>query len=102
MGARESPVQDAVRDAVVRSGVALLWRNSVGYDAARRIRYGLGVGSADLIGVRRRDGAFVAIEVKAPRGRVDRHQRQWGDAVLSAGGIYLVARSAEEALRGLG
>jgi hypothetical protein len=59
------------------------------------VRYGLAVGSADLIGCL--DGRFVALEVKAAAGRTSPEQRQWLDLVRRNGGFACVVRSVDEA-----
>lgn len=84
-------------------GVAL-WRNNCGVaehwkpGAARPdvVRYGLAVGSADLVGVV--GGRFVALEVKTPAGRVTEEQTQWLALVERCGGVGRVVRSVDEAL----
>jgi hypothetical protein len=95
---RETELMGAIRDAVNRSGLARLWRNNVG--CLQGVRYGLAVGSADLIGVSR-DGRFVSIEVKTARGRASKEQVAWTDTIRRWRGISLIARTPEEALRAL-
>lgn len=56
------------------------------------LRYGLGVGSSDLIGWTA-EGRFLAIEVKTPTGSVKKEQAQFLAAVNAAGGLGFVARS---------
>jgi hypothetical protein len=75
----------------------VLWRNNTGVAEHRgaRVRYGLAVGSADLIGCL--DGRFVALEVKAATGRASPEQRQWLDLVRRNGGFACVVRSVDEA-----
>lgn len=76
----------------------LVWRNNTGVGVApgkRVVRFGL-LGSSDIIGVHR--GRAVAIEAKAPRGRQSDEQRRFQAAWERAGGIYILARSADEAL----
>lgn len=79
--------------------------NPVGYDATKRISYGLARGSADLIGwypiadcYSEREGepigVFVAIEVKMPGDRLRKEQKSFIDAVERAGGFAYVARAA--------
>ena len=53
-------------------------------------------GVSDLIGWTE-GGRFVAIEVKAPRGRVTDEQKAFLDLVRRSGGLAGVARSVEEA-----
>ena len=59
------------------------------------MRYGLAVGSADLIGCL--GGRFIALEVKAAAGRTSPEQRQWLDLVRRNGGFAAVVRSVDEA-----
>ena len=68
--------------------------------AAQPIKYGLCVGSSDLIGWTRRDGqaVFTAIEVKTDRGRPTAEQSTFIAHVQAAGGIAGIARSEAEAL----
>ncbi len=72
------------------------------------VRYGLQPGSSDLIGWRtvtvtpemvgQQVAVFTSIEVKAASGRLRPEQRQWLDAVQTAGGIGGVARSVADAV----
>ncbi len=100
------------------------WRNNVGAawqganfeirdgrlwsGVARRVVYGLGPGSSDLVGpqsvlittamVGRRVAVFAAVEVKTERGRVTDEQGRFLSVVAELGGIACVARSPEQAL----
>lgn len=60
------------------------------------IRYGLGVGSADVVVCSR--SRFVAVEFKAPDGRLSEDQERWGACIERAGGRYRVVRSVEQAV----
>ena len=60
------------------------------------IKYGLGVGSADVIVCYR--GRFIGLEFKSEDGRHKDKQRIWQAAVERAGGRYRVVRSVEEAV----
>lgn len=62
----------------------------------RTIRYGLGVGSADLIACV--SGRFVALEVKTGDAKLTEDQEVWGEALRMVGGIYREVRSVEDAL----
>lgn len=65
---------------------------------AQMIVFGVGgKGGSDLIGITP-DGRFLAIEVKAPNGRVKPEQQTFIDAVNRAGGVGGFARSPSEAL----
>lgn len=75
--------------------------------AAQPIKYGLCVGSSDIIGwksrvmqpqdVGVRYAIFAAIEVKAARGRASDDQNNFIAQVQAAGGIAGIARSEAEA-----
>lgn len=106
----ESELQHAVRLALGRHPAARLYRNEVGQakHQGRVVRYGLCVGSSDLIGWRRvlitpehvgsHIAQFVAIELKTDTGRLTTEQRQFLELVQRWGGVAGVARSAEDAL----
>jgi hypothetical protein len=93
----EGAIQDAIRVALSGEPGLVLWRNNVGIAEHRgqRVRYGLAVGSADLVGCL--DGRFVALEVKTATGRVAPEQRLWLDLVRRHGGFAAIVRSVDEA-----
>lgn len=119
----EHAIQNAIRNALAPH--ATIWRANVGQawagDATklpdgrvvltnpRPFSSGLPRGFADLFGfveveiteamVGARVPVFVAVEVKTPRGRVRPEQRAFLQAVESAGGVAVVARSADDAVR---
>ncbi len=95
----ETQIQTAVHDAIARTGRALLWRNNTG--RIGRVSFGLGVGSADLVGLLRGSGRFFALEVKSATGRLSVEQVAWARAVTAAGGFVACVRSVDEALRAL-
>lgn len=86
-----------------------LFRNTCGFDEARKIRYGLTPGSSDLIGwvskiitpemVGQKVAVFVAVEIKTDTGRATQQQTNFIEQVNAHGGIAGVARSVEEAER---
>ena len=106
----EAAIQQQIRLALSKAGV-VAFRNNVGQytdpKTGRPIRYGLGVGSSDLIGwtpvlvtpdmVGRTLAVFTACEVKAPNGRASEHQLNFIAQVLRAGGFAGIARSPAEA-----
>jgi len=93
----EGHIQDEIRLALSDEPGLVLWRNNTGVAEHRgaRVRYGLAVGSADLIGCL--DGRFIALEVKTSTGRATPEQRQWLDLVRRYGGFACVVRSVDEA-----
>ncbi len=60
----------------------------------RMIRFAF-PGCSDLLG-QLRDGRFLAVEVKTPRGRISPAQRAFLERVNANGGVGLVARSLDE------
>ena len=95
----ETQILLAIHDAIARTGKCLLWRHNSGGHG--RLRYGLGVGGADLIGVIKGSGRFLALEVKTATGRMTREQVAWHRAVTDAGGFAACVRSVDEALMAL-
>lgn len=78
-----------------------LFRNNVGVlktTEGQYVKYGLCIGSSDLIGWHKDGCRFLAIEVKTPNGRVTPEQQQFIDAVRNAGGISCIARSVADAV----
>ena len=97
----ETQLMIAIREACLLTGRVLLWRNNSGMLRAangRAIRYGLGIGSPDLVGVVRGSGRLFALEVKSATGRESAEQRAWAKAVTDAGGFVRTVRSVDEAL----
>lgn len=86
-----------------------IFRNNVGFDAVRKVRYGLCRGSSDLIGwtryrirpddVGRQVAVFTALEIKRPRRYPTAEQRNFLERVNQEGGIGLVCKSEEQAVR---
>ena len=99
MASAETNIMNACMVALSAAG-CLVWRNNTGLlpDAnGRPIRFGLCVGSADIIGVCK-DGLFLGVEIKTATGRASPAQTAFIAAVRRAGGRAGVARSAQEAL----
>ncbi len=91
-----------------------LFRNSVGvafYANGQRVKYGLAVGSSDLIGLQRvvitpemvgrALGRFLAIETKSDKGKTSAAQDNFLRMVREFGGVAVVCRSVTDALRAL-
>lgn len=77
-------------------------RNSVGFDSERKVRYGLGIGSADLVGLVIGSGRVFALEVKTSTGRLTKEQTLWLRALRSLGGFACEVRSVDAAMRAVG
>lgn len=83
-----------------RESPCRVWRNNVGQLRDARgipITYGLGKGSADLIGFVFPTGQFLAVEIKTPEGRLSDEQKAWLATVRDRNGIAVVLRSVEAA-----
>lgn len=94
----ESEIQAQIRLALGREPDLVLWRNNTGvaHEDGRRIRYGLTVGGADLIGIL--TGRFIALEVKRPKkGRESEEQQMFMQLVRAKGGFAAFVRSVDEA-----
>ncbi len=92
----ETLILRQVREALVASGKCLIWRNSTGFDKRTNVRYGLGLGSADLVGIVKGKGTFLGVEIKTDKGKLSPEQVAWGEVVINAGARYWVVRSVEE------
>ena len=75
----------------------MIWMNpgDVLVKSARALHAGLGTGSSDLIGISK-DGRFLAVEVKAPKGRTTEGQESFIEMVRRMNGIGIIARSLED------
>ena len=91
----EGQIQDRIRLVLSDAGI-VAWRNNTGFDEQRRVRYGLCVGSSDLIAILP-GGRFAAIEIKTATGRLSKEQRMFAELVTLKGGVFVVLRSEEEA-----
>jgi hypothetical protein len=95
----EASIQRAILLDSECQRVAVLWRNHVGRVTAqgRTHTFGLCVGSADIVGIHRVSGRFVAIEAKTSTGRVSPEQDMFLRLVARCGGLCGVARSVDDA-----
>jgi hypothetical protein len=109
----ETKIQNRILMALSEAG-CIVWRNEtsgawvgkvlhkdakqVTLTDARMIRFGLAVGSSDIVGVAP-CGRFLAVEVKTLTGRATKEQLLFIAAVIKAGGIAGIARSVEDALK---
>jgi len=85
-----------------------VWQNSTGVakslDDERFIKYGLN-GSADILGIIFRQdlnvGQFLALEIKTGSARQSKAQLNFEKMIKDRGGVYILARSVLDALRGV-
>ena len=99
----ESQIQSTVHRVLGKRPDVRLFRNNVGAykdPTGTFRRFGLCVGSADLIGWVMVDGRaiFLSVEIKTPIGKLSPEQETWLRNVKRMGGIAFIARSPEEAL----
>jgi hypothetical protein len=93
----EAELTRAIIDALNATGWCWVMRHNGGRRGHQLL--GLGKGAADIVGMMR-DGRFVALEVKMPKGKPARpEQIQWLDRVAFLNGVTGVVRSVEEALQ---
>jgi hypothetical protein len=103
----ERDIQHAIRLALGADPRVVLWRNDVGAGERKigsktiHTRYGLAVGSSDLIGLLAPSGRFLALEVKTETGRVSADQTLFINLVRSKGGFAAVVRSVDDALQAI-
>jgi hypothetical protein len=98
----EAGIQAQILLAIGRMPELMIWRQNVGkfrLDTGRVISFGV-AGCPDIIGCYK--GRFVGIEVKTPKGRQSDQQINFQAAVERAGGIYILARSVDDAVSALG
>lgn len=96
---KESDIQRLIMLALSEAG-CLIFRNNVGVlknAAGIPIRFGLAIGSSDLIGIAP-GGRFLAVEIKTPTGKATPEQIRFIEAVRARGGIAGIARSPQDAL----
>jgi hypothetical protein len=122
----ESTIQRAILERIGARRDVRLWRNNTGtavpmhvvstalallttgrvaqavnlLRSATPIRFGL-VGSADLLGIIKPSGKFLAVEVKSATGRVSEQQQRFLDMVRDFGGVAVVARSVDDVERAI-
>ena len=72
------------------------------FDSERIIKFGL-EGSADILGVMYLEklniGQLICIEVKTGKGAQSEAQKRFEKVITERGGIYVVARSVDDALK---
>jgi hypothetical protein len=97
--ASEHRIQHDILVALGRRPELRLWRQNTGAVKVedRFIRFGV-KGCADILGLIAPTGRLLAIEVKGPHGKLSPAQEAFGVMVRRFGGLYVVARSVEDAV----
>lgn len=97
----ETPIMREILIAVSRLPEGMFWRANVGVAitfGGRVVRFNV-KGMPDIMGAYR--SRPVGIETKTSSGRLNTYQINFRDAFTNAGGIYILARSLDDALSGL-
>lgn len=97
---KENEIQARIIAAIGSRPDVRLWRANTGAAQMANgqfVRFGI-PGQADLSGITA-DGRRLEIEVKSATGRLRPDQVAFGKMIRRFGGIYIVARSVEEAVR---
>jgi hypothetical protein len=121
----ESPIQKNILQIIGQRADVRLFRNNVGVGVCgkivrrvaemfviaggRVVRFGLKVGSGDLIGwqtvtittemVGQKFARFLSVETKSSTGTAKEDQENWRDRVIECGGLACVARCAADVER---
>ena len=92
--------KNRIRLALGRRQDVVMWNNESGVASYgnHTVRYGVGKGGADLIGILE-TGQFIALEVKTGGARCTKHQRMFLALVKKFGGWSAVVRSVDDANR---
>jgi hypothetical protein len=95
----EQVIQREILDRLVLMPGVYAWRQNCGSFkiGTRFIRFGM-QGSADISGVIR-GGRRLEIEVKTKTGRLSEAQELFGARINELGGLWFVARTADEAIQ---
>ena len=64
------------------------------------VRFGI-PGISDILGLIPPDGKFLAVEVKAPMGKLTPYQKDFLDRIKASGGCAIIARSLDDVIYGL-
>jgi len=97
---RETVIVGDVLGALNRLDRVYAWRNNTGtaWISGRPVKFSE-KGAADVLACV--DGCFVAIECKTRKGRQSAAQKCWQQKIEAAGGLYVLARSADDVLAAL-
>jgi len=92
-------LKNEVRLALGRREDVVMWNNESG--VARYgpsvVRYGVGKGGSDLIGIIKGSGRFLAIEIKTGNARLTKEQKLFQQLVRAFGGVAETVRTVDDA-----
>jgi Holliday junction resolvase len=97
---KEGDLQRLIMVSLSENGCMVFRNNTGSYksDSGVFIRYGLCVGSADIIGIHKPTGRFLAFEVKTAKGKPTKEQLNFIEQVRAANGVAGIVRSTQDAL----
>lgn len=100
-GPRETVVVGSTLAALNRFVGVYAWRNNTGaaWIRGKFVQFG-DKGSPDILGCHM--GRFFGVECKTLKGKQSPDQVEWQERIESVGGVYVLARSAVEAVKALG
>jgi hypothetical protein len=114
---QEAALTDRIRQAIDITDLCRGWRNNTGIathvkeSGIYKMRYGLGVGSPDIIGIRRtlitpemvgrHLGVFFGNEVKRPGETREPEQEEWENVIRRFNGIYILSSTVAESVDAL-
>ena len=87
-----------LEDWIRNSGFDVSSHGPLHISSGRLVQFGT-AGQADIMVIK--GGMMLAIEVKTPKGRQSLAQAAWQRALEAAGGVYVVARSVDDAVAAL-
>jgi len=92
--------QDLVNEILKKYGAhqyLTIWKNATGmaFRGETCIKFGL-KGSADILGIMKPYGRFIAIECKSGKAQQSAQQKAFQKMIIDFGGVYIVARSIED------
>jgi hypothetical protein len=85
---------------VERAGMVKAEKGDILIKSGYPVRFGL-PGSADILGLISPSGRLIAIEVKTETGKQSEQQKAFAKMIKRMGGVYILARSADEAVKKL-
>lgn len=92
-------LKNEVRLALGRREDVVMWNNESGVAryGTSVVRYGVGKGGSDLIGIIKGSGRFLAIEIKTGNARLTKEQKLFQQLVRAFGGVAETVRTVDDA-----
>jgi hypothetical protein len=96
-------LKNKIRVALNQRGDCWIGANEQGYDEKNRVRFGVGKGGADLLGLVNCEsiGRYIELEVKTGNATLQPNQIERQNLVRMYGGYSRVVRSVEDAVEAI-